>query len=83
MRPDNYLRLVDAYYYREQKSWLPWRKLYAIVINALSEERITEEEIIWLPYIDKEEPPEIKSTQPIILTREEIRKLKEKDFPNG
>jgi Asp-tRNA(Asn)/Glu-tRNA(Gln) amidotransferase A subunit family amidase len=75
MRPDNYRRIVEAYYYKEQKSWLPFRKLYNLIGNMLSSEensQIKEQDFIFLPMIDTPPPPK-KQSKPLVLTAEQKR----------
>jgi hypothetical protein len=75
MRPDNYRRIVEAYYYNEQKSWLPFRKLYAIIGNMMGSEdngEIKEQDFIFLPMIDTPPPPK-KQSPPLVLTDEQRR----------
>ena len=77
MRPDHYMRKVEAYYYNEQKSWLPWRKLYTMIHNSFSEEKETceETEIMWLPLIDEVEEEEIVKPALLSASPEEIRRI--------
>lgn len=75
MRPDNYRRIVEAYYYNEQKSWLPFRKLYAIIGNMLGSEdngTIKEQDFVYLSMIDTP-PPQKKESPPLVLTAEQKR----------
>ncbi|GAB3511703.1 hypothetical protein [Emticicia fontis] len=79
MRPDNYLRMVEAYYYNEQKAWLPWRKLYTILTNIGAEEGdyIKETDLFWLHFIDEAEKPRTKPKLAYMpLTKEEILQMK-------
>ena len=75
MRPDHFFRMIEAYHYNEEKSWLPIRRLSSIVANMMRSEDdkvVKESDIIWLSMFDKPEPPKITSA-PIILTPEQIR----------
>lgn len=76
MRPDHFMRKVEAYHYNEQKSWLPWRKLYTMFHNSFSEESCEETEMMWLPMIDElEEEQEIVKPAILSATPEEIRRI--------
>ena len=76
MRPDNYMRMVEAYHYNEQKAWLPWRKLYTMIHNSLSEETCEESEMMWLPMLDEvEEEQEIVKPALLSASPEEIRRI--------
>lgn len=75
MRPDLYYRMVEAYYYRQQLAWLPFRRLAAIVANmARSEESepVEENQIEWLTMIDTPPPPKIKS-EPVYWDDEKVK----------
>lgn len=76
MRPDHFQRMVEAYRYREEKSWLPWRKLFTVLHNNFSDDNLSESEAIWLPMIDTvEEKEEIKPPALVSATSEEIRRI--------
>lgn len=76
MRPDHYMLKVEAYYYNEQKSWLPWRKLYTMFHNSFSEEVSEETEMMWLSMIDEiEEEQEIQKPALLSASPEEIRRI--------
>lgn len=77
MRPDLYYRMVEAYYYREQKSWLPFRRLSAIVANMMRGEddvAIKDSDIEWLTLIDTPPPPP-KKTAPVVWSDEDLEKF--------
>lgn len=77
MRPDLYYRMVEAYYYREQKSWLPFRRLSAIVANLIRGEDdpiVKDSDIEWLTLIDKPLPPPIKSG-PVVWSEQDLQKF--------
>lgn len=77
MRPDIFKRMVEAYYYNEQKEWLKWRPLHVSLYNLGAEQAIKETEYLWLPYIDK---PEVKEKYiPRIFTEEEKRQMAIRD----
>jgi hypothetical protein len=74
MRPDHFFRMVEAYHYNEEKSWMQTRRLGAIILNMMrgeSDKVIKDSDVQWLPMIDK---PFKKITSPkIIMTPEEMR----------
>lgn len=77
MRPDLYYIMVEAYYYREQKAWLPIRRLSAIVANLIRGEDdpiVKDSDIEWLTLIDKPLPPPIKSA-PVVWSKEDLEKF--------
>ena len=70
------MRKVEAYHYNDQKSWLPWRKLYTMIHNSFSEETCEETEMMWLPMLDEiEEEQEIVKPALLSASPEEIRRI--------
>jgi hypothetical protein len=79
MRPDHFMRLVDAHNYNEQKAWIPHRRLLVTLHNMFSEDAIAEKDYMLLPMIDifKEEQKASNLLKP--LSQEEIRQMKIRD----
>lgn len=72
--------MVEAYYYREQKAWLPFRRLSAIVLNAIrgeDDKPVKEHEIQWLTMID-EPPAPPKKSEPVVWTDEQLKEFQKK-----
>lgn len=77
MRPDLYYRMVEAYYYRQQKECVPIRRLSAIVSNLMrgEDDEITKEsDIHWLSMIDEPPKPKKKS-EPIVWSDERLQQF--------
>lgn len=78
IRPDYFMLMSKAYDRRQQETWLPFRRLMAVIVNAQGG-KVEEKDFASLSYFDNNKKTKEK---PIILSAEQVAEI-EKKFRNG